>query len=127
MAGRYRIETIKAVSDALQMAMDERTPPKGVIHHTDRGKLYAAKNYRALQQQNGLIASMSRKGDCYDNAVAESFLGTLKNELVHFKNYNTRQEAKTDIFRYIEIFYNRQRLHQTLGYQTPLQKEQSVA
>lgn len=117
----------KLISDALQMALDERTPPTGVIHHTDRGSLYAAKRYRALQEQHGIIASMSRKGDCYDNTVAESFFETLKNELVHFKNYHTRQEARTDIFRYIEIFYNRQRLHQTLGYQTPLQKEQSVA
>ena len=118
---------VKLVSAALQMALDERSPDRGLIHHTDRGNLYAAQSYRTILDKYGLIASMSRKGDCYDNAVAESFFASLKNELVHFKNYNTRQEAKSDIFRYIEIFYNRQRIHQTLGYQTPLQKEESVA
>lgn len=82
---------------------------------------------RAMQEKHGLIPSMSRKGDCYDNAVAESFFASLKNECVYFKHYNTRQEAKSDIFRYIEIFYNRQRLHQTLGYQTPIQRDESVA
>ena len=70
---------------------------------------------------------MSRKGDCYDNAVAESFFASLKNERVYFNNYQTRQEAKSDIFRYIEVFYNRQRLHQTLGYRTPIQKDENVA
>lgn len=117
----------KLVTAALQMAIDERSPSEGLIHHTDRGNLYAAHGYRALQEKYGLIPSMSRKGDCYDNAVAESFFASLKNEVVYFKHYNTRQEAKSDIFRYIEIFYNRQRLHQTLGYQTPIQRDENVA
>ncbi len=118
---------LQLVTAALTMALDERLPPAGLIHHTDRGMLYAAHSYRALQETHGIIPSMSRKGDCYDNAVAESFFASLKNELVYFKHYNTRQEAKSDIFRYIEIFYNRQRLHQTLGYQTPIQKDENVA
>lgn len=118
---------LSLVMSALQMAIDKRSPLAGLIHHTDRGSLYAAHRYRALQEEHGIISSMSRKGDCYDNAVAESFFASLKNELVYFKHYNTRQEAKTDIFRYIEIFYNRQRLHQTLGYQTPIQREENVA
>ena len=118
---------VKLVSAALQMALDDRSPPKGLIHHTDRGNLYAAHAYRSLQEQHGLIASMSRKGDCYDNAVAESFFASLKNEMTIFKNYSTRQEAKSDIFSYIEIFYNRQRIHQTLGYKTPLEFEENVA
>lgn len=118
---------VKLVSAALQMALDDRSPPKGLIHHTDRGNLYAAHAYRALQEQHNLVASMSRKGDCYDNAVAESFFATLKNEVTIFKNYSTRQEAKSDIFRYIEIFYNRQRIHQTLGYKTPSEFEENTA
>jgi len=118
---------VKLVSAALQMALDERCPDKGLIHHTDRGNLYAAHRYRELLNRYGLIASMSRKGDCYDNAVAESFFATLKNELTIFRNYQTRQEARSDIFRYIEIFYNRQRIHQTLGYKTPLEFEEDVA
>ena len=118
---------VKLVSNALQMALNERLPAKGLVHHTDRGNLYAAHAYREIQENYGLVASMSRKGDCYDNAVAESFFATLKNEITIFKNYSTRQEAKSDIFSYIEIFYNRQRLHQTLGYQTPLEFEENVA
>lgn len=118
---------LKLVTAALQMAIEERLPAAGLIHHTDRGSLYAAHSYRQLQEEHGIIPSMSRKGDCYDNAVAESFFASLKNELVYFTHYNSRQEAKTDIFRYIEIFYNRQRLHQTLGYQTPVQFDENVA
>jgi putative transposase len=118
---------VNLVSAALQMAIDARKPTKGLIHHTDRGSLYAAHSYRAMQEKYGVIPSMSRKGDCYDNAVAESFFASLKNEWVNFKHYSTRQDAKSDIFRYIEIFYNRQRLHQTLGYETPIQRDESVA
>lgn len=118
---------LKLVTAALEMALNERQPELGLIHHTDRGMLYAAHSYRALQEKHGLVPSMSRKGDCYDNAVAESFFASLKNELVYFKDYKTRQEAISDIFSYIEIFYNRQRLHQTLGYQTPIQRDENVA
>ena len=124
MSGRNNLELVTA---ALDMAIDERQPKSGLIHHTDRGMLYAAHSYRALQEKHGLVPSMSRKGDCYDDAVAESFFASLKNERVYFNNYQTRQEAKSDIFRYIEVFYNRQRLHQTLGYRTPIQKDENVA
>lgn len=124
MSDRNNVNLVHA---ALEMAITERSPKPGLLHHTDRGILYSSHRYRALQEQYGVIPSMSRKGDCYDNAVAESFFASLKNELVYFRNYRTRKEARSDIFRYIEIFYNRQRLHQTLGYQSPLQFEQNVA
>ncbi len=88
---------------------------------------YASQSYRDLLKGYGMISSMSRKKDCWDNAVAESFFSTLKNELVWGSNYANRQEARSAIFEYIEVFYNRQRLHQTLGYRTPLQVEQATA
>ena len=114
------------VLKALQMAITHRQPDIGVIHHTDQGQTYASKGYRALLEANGLIASMGRKGDCYDNAVSESFFSTLKNELTYGRSYATREEARQAIFEYIEVFYNRQRLHQTLGYQTPVAYEKVV-
>lgn len=118
---------VELISNALQMAIDDRKPPKGLIHHTDRGNIYSSYRYRNLQENYGMISSMSGKGDCFDNAVAESFFASLKNEFTFYKTYSTRQEAKSDIFKYIEVFYNRQRLHQTLGYQTPVQKELKAA
>lgn len=118
---------VQLVSDALNMAVINRRPDRGLTHHTDRGNLYVSHKYRALQAKHDIVASMSRKGNCYDNAVAESFFASLKNERVHFKDYRTRQEAKSDIFQYIEIFYNRQRLHQTLGYISPECYDESVA
>lgn len=111
------------VEEALKMAIEQRKPKPGLIHHTDRGSTYATQSYRDLLAQHGMVSSMSRKKDCWDNAVAESFFATLKNELTHDKTFNTREEARTAIFEYMEIFYNRQRLHQTLNYQTPEQYE----
>ncbi|MBA3582846.1 MAG: IS3 family transposase [Gammaproteobacteria bacterium] len=107
------------VLDALNMAIAQRRPTPGLIHHMDRGQLYAAHHYRETLQRHHMISSMSRKKDCWDNAVAESFFNNLKNELIHYQNYPTREAAKAAIFDYIEIFYNRQRIHQTLQYQSP--------
>lgn len=115
------------VEDALKMAIVQRQPNAKVIHHTDRGRLYATEKYRALMQQHHIVPSMGRKGDCYDNAVSETFFSTLKNELTHHKNYQTREQAKSEIFEYIECFYNRKRIHQTLNYQTPVEYENNVA
>ena len=108
---------------ALRMAMAHRHPVPGLIHHTDQGALYTSGAYQRLLMHAGLRPSMSRKGNCYDNAVVESFFSTLKNELVHERNYHTREEAQADIFEFIEVFYNRRRLHQTLGYVSPIQFE----
>lgn len=107
------------VSAALHMAITHRRPPPGLIHHTDRGVLYSSGNYRRLMAAHGLLASMSRLGDCYDNACAESFFSTLKNELTHGEAFASRDAARVAIVTYIEGFYNRQRLHQTLGYRAP--------
>jgi len=108
------------VSAALRMAIAQRHPAPGLIHHTDRGALYSSGNYRRLMAFHGMEPSMSRHGDCYDNACAESFFSTLKNELTHGKTFATREAARVAIVEYIEGFYNRKRLHQTLGYRTPL-------
>ena len=108
---------------ALQMALVSRRPHQGLIHHTDQGATYTSVAYQHRLAEHGIAASMSRKGNCYDNAVAESFFSTLKNELVHERDYHTREEARAEIFEFIEVFYNRQRLHQTLGYVSPEQFE----
>ena len=108
---------------ALQMAMTHRRPRPGLIHHTDQGATYTSVAYQRQLVQTGLVASMSRKGNCYDNAVVESFFSTLKNELVHEREYHTREEARAEVFEFIEVFYNRQRLHQSLGYVSPVQFE----
>jgi transposase InsO family protein len=108
---------------ALQMALTHRRPRPGLIHHTDQGATYTSVAYQRQLVQTGLVASMSRKGNCYDNAVVESFFSTLKNELVHERDYHTREEAQAEVFEFIEVFYNRQRLHQTLGYVSPVQFE----
>lgn len=115
---------LQPVISALDMALLHRRPEHGLIHHTDQGTLYAARAYREKLLMHGLRPSMSRRGNCYDNAVAESFFSTLKNELVHYCDFHTRDEARAAIFEYIEIFYNRQRRHQTLGYLSPVQFEQ---
>ena len=104
---------------ALVRAVQLKRPPAGLVHHSDRGSQYCAHDYRALVAQFGLRASMSRKGNCYDNAPMESFWGSLKNELVHHRRLATRAEAKTAIQEYIEIFYNRQRRHSRLGNLAP--------
>ena len=113
--------------DALQMALDRRGPKAGLIHHSDRGVQYAAAGFRGLLDEHGIDASMSRKGNCYDNAVKESFFHTLKTELVHHEHYRTRDEARASVFDYIETFYNRQRLHSTLGYMSPVDFELAAA
>jgi transposase InsO family protein len=104
------------VIDALNMAVKNGCLKNGLIHHSDRGVQYASNEFQALLKSNGIQCSMSRKGDCWDNAVAESFFHTLKVELIHGKVYDTRQQAKTAIFEYIEVFYNRQRRHSYLGF-----------
>jgi putative transposase len=105
---------------ALQMAIDTRHPPPDLLHHSDRGSQYACQDYQALLTKHQMQVSMSRTGNCYDNAPMESFFGTLKTELVHHRHYLTRTEAKTDIFEFIEVFYNRSRRHSALGYQSPM-------
>ena len=109
--------------DALHMALQGRQPPAGLVHHSDRGCQYASHDYRSLLDAHGLVCSMSRKGDCWDNAVAESFFGGLKSELVNDADFATRAEAKTALFEYLEVFHNRQRLHSSLGYLTPVEYE----
>lgn len=111
------------VCNALQMALWQRKPKKGLIVHSDRGVQYASKPYTQLLKRHGCKGSMSRKGDCWDNAVAESFFGTLKQEMVQWKCYQTRHEAKQDILAYITMFYNSKRLHSFLGYKSPNQYE----
>ena len=107
------------VLEALTMAVGQRRPSSGLIHHSDRGSQYASIDFQETLKEHGIICSMSGTGNCYDNAVAESFFATLKRERVHRCHYRTRAQAKTDIFQYIEVFYNRQRRHTTLGYQSP--------
>ncbi len=112
------------ISNALQMALLHRKPDKGLLHHSDRGSQYASKEYQQLLERAQANCSMSRKGNCYDNAVVESFFATLKRERVYQRNYRTRLEAQQDIFQYIEVWYNRKRKHSTLGYRSPEQYEQ---
>lgn len=107
------------VSDALKMALARRCPGEGLLHHSDRGSQYASDDYMHLLQNNGITASMSRRGDCWDNAVMESFWSTFKCELVHQAHYQTREQARASIFDYIEVFYNRNRMHSSLGYVSP--------
>ena len=104
---------------ALKMAIAQRKPAVGLICHTDQGTVYGASTYRAVLDQSGARPSMSRKGNCHDNAVAESFFSNLKNEVTHHVIYNTRHEAKAAISDYIEVYYNRKRLHSTLGFLSP--------
>ena len=107
------------VGDALEMALGMRSPPPGLLHHSDRGAQYACDDYQHLLRSNGMICSMSGKGDCWDNAVMESFWSTLKTELVHHEHYATREQARGSIFEYVETFYNRKRLHSAIGYLSP--------
>jgi len=116
MADHMRTEL---VSDAMEMALARRRPPEGLLHHSDRGVQYASDAYQALLQSSQIAVSMSGKGDCWDNAVMESFSATLKTELVHHEHYATREQARQSIFEYIEVFYNRQRIHSSLGYVSP--------
>jgi transposase InsO family protein len=112
---------------ALTMAIQRQKPPPGLTHHSDRGRQYAAAGYRKVHDAAGMIQSMSRKGNCWDNAPMESCFGTLKTELVHRACNPTRDAARHDLFAYIEGYYNRQRLHSALGYITPEQAERQAA
>ena len=111
---------------ALSMALKQRRPSSGLMHHSDRGSQYASYEYRALLDQEGITASMSRLGDCWDNAVVESFFATLKTELARNAKWKTREEARRAVVSFIEVWYNRQRRHQTLGYLTPAEYENEV-
>ena len=111
--------------NALNHAVTRRRPLPGVIFHSDRGSQFACGDFQKLLTKYGMIPSKSRAGDCYDNAITETFFGTLKTELTYFENYRSRSEAKRSIFEYIEVFYNRQRRHSALGYLTPTEFEQT--
>ena len=124
MSGRM---TEQVVVDALQMAWRRRQPTRTLIHHSDQGSQYAGERFQAQLSLQGMRCSMSRRGNCYDNAVAESFFKTLKTELITGRRFPTRDEARAAVFEYIEMFYNRQRLHSTLGYRSPVEfEEQSL-
>ena len=123
MADHMRAEL---VNQALSMALYQRQPAAGLIMHTDRGSQYGADSYRQLLRQYEIQPSMSRKGNCWDNAVAESFFHTLKTELVYMENLNTHEQARTAVFEYLEVFYNRQRCHSANGYLAPLVYEQTL-
>jgi putative transposase len=110
-------------SAALRDAVGRQSPPEGLIHHSDRGRQYASYAYQGLLREYGITPSMSRSGNCYDNAYVESFFATLKTELVHGERYRSRLEARLSIFEYVEVFYNRQRRHSALGYRSPEQYE----
>ncbi len=114
------------VCDALKMAIWQRQPKPGLIHHSDRGSQYASKAFRKLLKQHGFKGSMSRKGDCWDNSVVESFFGTLKQERVHWRHYQTRYAAQRDILQYISMFYNSTRMHSYLDYRSPNQFEKEM-
>ncbi len=111
------------VSAALRDAVGRQSPTEGLIHHSDRGRQYASYAYQELLKEYGMTPSMSRSGNCYDNAYMESFFGTLKTELVHGERYRSRLEARLSIFEYVEVFYNRQRIHSALGYRSPEEYE----
>ena len=111
------------VCDALHMALFQRKMPRGVIMHTDRGSQYCSHEHRALLDEHGLIASMSARGNCYDNAAMESWNHSLKVEAIHGERFKTREQARAHVFEYIEVDYNRNRLHSTLGYLSPEQFE----
>ena len=114
----------KIVSDALRAALSRRHPEPGLLHHSDRGSQYASRDFQELLDDHGVVCSMSRRGDCYDNAPTESFFGKLKQEWVHGEDYVTRAEATRHIFAYIELFYNRRRKHAAIGYRSPEAFEQ---
>jgi transposase InsO family protein len=115
------------VIDAVNMAVRQREPAPGLLFHSDRGSQYASYDFTRLLEGHGFIQSMSSTGNCYDNAIVETFFHTLKTELVYFEKYQTRAEARRSIFEYIEVFYNRIRRHSALGYQSPVNYEKMVA
>lgn len=115
------------VLDALEMALLRRRPAEGLLCHSDRGSQYASLDYQTLLQEAGIVCSMSRKGNCWDNAPVESFFSTLKRERIHRRQYDSREEARADIFQYIELWYNRRRRHSSLGYLSPEEFERRAA
>ena len=119
----HRIDRLLVI-DALNMAIQARRPPPELIFHSDRGSQYASDDFQKLLIRHGMICSMSRKANCWDNAVAESFFGSVKTELVHHEDFQTRDEARLAIFKYIEAFYNRIRRHSTLVYLSPVDYEE---
>ena len=121
-----RIDT-QLVLSALSMAFDARQPSPGLVHHSDRGVQYASREYRAALEEHGIVCSMSRVGDCWDNAVVESFFSSLKTELMTDGSFKTIEEARTKLFEYLEVFYNRRRLHSVLGYRSPEAFEERAA
>jgi putative transposase len=121
----HRLERFLPLS-ALSMALKRRRPRRGLLHHSDRGSQYASNEYRELLDEEGIIASMSRLGDCWDNAVVESFFATLKTELAADSKWKTRGEAKRAVEQFIDVWYNKKRRHQTLGYLTPAEYETDV-
>jgi len=115
------------VTQAMMQAILRRSPGKGLICHSDRGSQYAGHNFKEILSRHEFVGSMSRKGDCWDNAVAESFFHTLKVELIHRHRFQTRDEAKRKIFEYVEVYYNRKRAHSTLGFLSPFEYERQTA
>ena len=113
--------------DALEMALDVRAPGPELGHHTDRGSQYASDDYRKILQGRKITCSMSRKGNCWDNAVSESFFSSLKSECVYRSHFVTRDEARAEVFDYIEVFYNRQRRHSTIGQISPVEFERRAS
>lgn len=124
-AMRETLETELALA-AIQSALADRRPNRELLHHSDRGSQYASHDYRALLGGHGIVESMSRKGDCWDNAVAESFFATLEHELLGHSTFDSRQEARQAIFEYIEVWYNRERRHSSLDYVSPAEFEQRL-
>ena len=120
--GKERDEQL--ITFAAVMAVERRRPGTGLLHHSDRGSQYTSSGYQTLLKQYGIEISMSGKGDCYDNALMESFFGTVKEECVEQQTYQTRAEARQSVFEYLEVFYNRQRKHSSLGYLSPAIYEQ---
>jgi putative transposase len=118
--------TSRLVVDALEMAVTRRLPGAGLVAHSDRGSQYASEHYQRLLDRHDITCSMSRRGDCWDNAPMESFFASLKKELVHHENYQSRAEARASVFEYIEVFYNRVRRHSALGYLSPVAYEQAA-
>jgi putative transposase len=111
----------------LLMAINLRQPPPGLLHHSDRGSQYASRAYQALLKQHGMLCSMSRKGNCWDNSPVERFFSSLKRECTGDRLYRTRQEAMADVREYVAVYYNSKRLHSTLGYKTPMDYEKILS
>jgi putative transposase len=116
----------RLVVDALEMALARRLPGEGLVAHSDRGSQYASEHYQGLLARHGIVCSMSRRANCWDNAPMESFFASLKKELIHGETFATREQAKARIFEYIEVFFNRVRRHSSLGYKSPAEYEMAA-